>query len=96
MSFINWLNDQWLWARGFLSETDGKASSKRLVVIIFAVTVAMNYTRLCFAIIGVKDGKLELPGIPESIAIFILVLLGVVTYDGIKKINGKKEDNAAQ
>jgi hypothetical protein len=65
-----WLNIQWEWMKGFLSEENGKASQKRLVSFLIAVVFVFNYNRIAW------QAK-ELLDVPPTWAMLLAGIIGL-------------------
>lgn len=81
MKFLAWLQAQIAWFGGFLSDSTGKASSKRLISVIVVITFVAAYMKV------IMYGH-ELVDIPPTWAMLIAALLGLGIYS-----NKNEKDN---
>lgn len=75
----NWFTDQIEWLKSFLSDPNGKGSSKRGISIATVVVFLTAYLKLALV-------KTELMDIPPTWAVIILGVLGLGIYSNTKEV----------
>ena len=73
-----WIAEQWEWLKSFVSETDGKGSSRRLIELAIAWTFIFSYVRICLATVTFVP-------LDWTWAIMIAGILGLKSLDLLAK-----------
>lgn len=79
---MNWINEQIQWLKSFFSESDGKASIKRLISFLIAVAYLQAYVK-----VSIINSKLE--DIPTN---WSFTLLGIIGLGIASNFFGGKND----
>jgi len=80
---MDWLKQQVEWVKGFFQEPDGKASMKRLIMLMISAAFLSAYVKIA---VGVK----EMVDIPMNWAFLISGILGLGILDKyVTMRNGK-------
>jgi len=80
---LAWIDKQIQWIKGFLSDADGTASSKRLMSFLVILAFLQSYIRISFVTNTLQD-------IPTNWAVLIPLLIGLGVWAN-KVENGKKD-----
>lgn len=80
---MKWIKEQIEWAKSFFSESDGKASNKRLISTGVVLAFLFAYVKT-----ALYNNKIE--DIPVTWAMLIIGILGLGTWQGLKGTNDKQ------